>query len=80
MQDSVDARYRPVTVGEWMITYLLLAIPIVNIVLIFVWAFGSNTSISKANWAKALLLWFLIGIGIYLLFFLALGTGVMLTR
>ena len=52
----------PVTVGEWMITMLIMIIPIVNIVMLFVWGFGGNAQISKANWAKATLIWALIGI------------------
>ena len=50
----------PVSVGEWMITMLLMAIPIVNLVLLFVWAFSGNINLSKANWAKATLIWMLI--------------------
>ena len=49
-----------VTIGDWLITMLLSAIPLVNIIMIFVWAFGSNTPISKANWAKATLIFMLI--------------------
>ncbi len=67
--------YRPVTLGDWMLTYLLLSIPLVNIILIFVWAFGNNTPVSKANWAKALLIWSLIGIVISVLLFFVMGIG-----
>ena len=51
---------RPVSVGDWMVTYILLCIPLVNIIMLFVWAFGSSPE-SKANWAKATLLWMVIG-------------------
>ncbi|TXK74397.1 hypothetical protein FU659_29630 [Paenibacillus sp. N3.4] len=50
-----------------MITILLLAIPIVNIIMLFVWAFGGETNPSKANYAKASLIWAAIGIVIYLI-------------
>jgi len=62
-----ETTYKPVTVGNWMLTTLLMCIPLVNIILLFVWAFGSNTPISKANWAKAALLWALISAVIYVL-------------
>ena len=62
----------PVSVGEWMLTMLVCIIPIVNIVMLFVWAFGSNTNASKANWAKASLLWMLIGVVLSILFIGAL--------
>lgn len=49
-----------VTVGEWFITMLLMIIPLVNIIILFVWAFGSNIKMSKSNWAKAQLIWMAI--------------------
>lgn len=55
-----------VSVKSWMLTMFLLAIPIVNIVLLFVWAFGRVSNPSKANYAKASLLWMAIVIAIYL--------------
>lgn len=57
-----------VTVGEWFITMLLMIIPLVNIILLFVWAFGSNTKMSKSNWAKSQLIWMAIGSIISILF------------
>lgn len=64
----------PVSVGEWMITILLMALPVVNIIMLFVWAFSGNSNISKANWAKATLIWSLIIIVFYILLFLILGS------
>lgn len=56
-------------VSDWMITLLLLAIPLVNIIMLFVWAFGGGTNPNKANYSKATLLWMLIVFGIYILIF-----------
>jgi len=53
-------QYTPMSIGDWIITSIILAIPIVGFVMLFVWGFGSNTHPSKANWAKASLI--LIGI------------------
>ena len=64
-------QYKPMSIGDWIITGLIFAIPIVGFVMLFVWAFGSNTQPSKANWAKATLI--IIGISI-LLSFLFFGT------
>ena len=52
----------PVSFGNWMLTIFLTMIPIVNIIMYFVWSFGSSTEKSKSNWAKASLVWMLIGI------------------
>ncbi len=42
--------------GDWIVNILLASIPIVNIFLLFYWAFNYNTNRNKANWAKALLI------------------------
>ncbi|MEG1909900.1 MAG: hypothetical protein RR190_02910 [Bacteroidales bacterium] len=48
-----NAPEQPMTMGNWLITLLLMAIPLVNFILLFIWAFGTNTNTSKSNWAKA---------------------------
>lgn len=58
-----------VSVGDWIITYLVSAIPVVGFIMLFVWAFGSSTPPSKANWAKATLLFGVIIGGLSILFF-----------
>ncbi|MEN8905348.1 MAG: hypothetical protein ABF289_05265 [Clostridiales bacterium] len=44
------------SVKDWIVTYLLLLIPVVNIVLMFVWAFDENTHECKRNYFKAQLI------------------------
>ena len=41
-----------VTVGDWVLTYLIAAIPLIGLVMLFVWAFGNDTNPNKANWQK----------------------------
>ena len=62
-------QYTPMSIGDWIITSIIFAIPIVGFVMLFVWGFGSNTQPSKANWAKASLIMIGISIVIALLFF-----------
>ncbi len=72
---------KEVSFGEWFLTLFLMAIPIVNLVLLFVWGFGSNTKVSKANWAKASLAWIAIMVVFYLIVFvILLGIGINLSR
>jgi hypothetical protein len=61
-----------VSFGEWFLTIFLTAIPLVGLVLLFVWAFGTTAKPSKANWAKASLAWMAIGIVLYLLIFVVI--------
>lgn len=46
----------PITMGEWLISLLIMIIPCVNIVMMFVWAFSSNVKKSKSNYFKAALI------------------------
>ncbi|MDF2722626.1 MAG: hypothetical protein K0Q59_2301 [Paenibacillus sp.] len=76
-QTSTQQSAPVVTFKDWMITILLLAIPIVNIVMLFVWAFGGGANPSKANYAKATLLWAAIGIVLYFLIVVLLFGSIM---
>ena len=64
-----------VKTGELILTFLIVSIPLVGFIMLFVWAFGNGTNESKANWAKASIIWFLIIIGIYVLFALIFGAA-----
>lgn len=66
----------PVSVGDWIVTMIIMAIPLVNIVMLFVWGFSDNTKLSKANWAKATLIFMAIMLVLYLIIFVIIGTAV----
>lgn len=51
-----------VKVGEWILTSIILAIPLVGFIMLFVWGFGNGTKPSKANYCKSVLLLAVIGI------------------
>ncbi|MDR1209633.1 MAG: zinc-ribbon domain-containing protein [Clostridiales bacterium] len=57
----------PVTIGDWVVTYLLQMIPLVGIILMFVWAFDSSTKPSKKNWARASLILAGVVLGLYII-------------
>lgn len=64
---------KPVSTGDWILTMIISMIPLVNIVMLLVWAFGSNTNPSKANWAKAYLAFIAFFIVLYMLLFVFIG-------
>lgn len=67
-----------VSMGEWMWTMLVLGIPVVNLILMLVWAFGGGTKPSKANYCKAMLLWMVISVCLCIVLFIIgifLGIG-----
>lgn len=47
------------TVGDWIINFLLLSIPIVNLIILIVWAVDNDNPVRK-NFAAAALLWAVI--------------------
>lgn len=68
-----EYRNQPMSVGDWFITILITAIPLVGIIMLFIWAFSTDTNINKANWAKATLIWYAIGIVLAGLIFASVG-------
>ena len=44
------------TVGKWLVTYLLLMIPIANIILMIVWAVSDSENPNRKNWAIAMII------------------------
>jgi len=72
------ATYQPVTVKEWLITQLVLCIPVVGLIMIFVWAFSEATHPSKRSFFQSILVFWAIlaGLGLLLaLMFMLFGVG-----
>lgn len=58
----------PLTLGNWLIIMLIGIIPFVNIVMLFIWAFGNTENTSKRNYARAMLIFYAIGLVLSLIF------------
>ena len=63
------------SVKGWLKTLIIVAIPIVGLVMLFVYAFSNDTPSIKANWAKAMLIF----LGIVLVLYLTFGPALMMT-
>jgi hypothetical protein len=66
---------KPLSTGQWFLTLFILALPLVGLVMYFVWALGEGNR-GRRNFCRATLLWFLVlfGIGcIGVILFLVLG-------
>ena len=64
-----------ISVGEWIITFIILAIPLVNIIMLFVWAFGGGVNLSKKNYARASLIFLAAVLVLYIILFAIIGTS-----
>lgn len=61
------------TVGEWMITLLVLALPFINIIMYIVWALDGNGNANRRNFCRASLLWFFIILAISIMVFIVMA-------
>jgi ABC-type Fe3+ transport system permease subunit len=43
-------------VTDWLLTLFISYLPLVGIIMLFVWAFGSDDNLSRRNWARAQLI------------------------
>ncbi len=74
LNTGFNSNYKPMSIGDWLITFIIQAIPFVGIIMLFVWAFGDSTHPSKKSWAQASLIMALIVIVLMIIFFAALWT------
>lgn len=62
------------SIGRWLLTFLLCAIPVVNLIMLIIWAVGSNPKDAiRKNWARAQLIWMVIITVISTILFIAGG-------
>lgn len=72
----VDGAEEPVKISEWILTLVLLSIPCVNLIMLFVWGFGSTEKKSKANFCKASLIYAGIVFAIVFLIYIVVAAGI----
>ena len=61
--------------GEWLITLIVLAIPCVNIIMYFVWAFGNGNE-NRKNFCRAGLIMMAVGIVLTILLYSIIGISI----
>ncbi len=64
----------PMTVGQYIGTFILSGLPMVGFILLLVWAFSSDTNINKKNFARALLILGVIVGVLYAIFAIVFAT------
>ena len=68
MENQQQELVPQMSVGQWRLTYLLVNIPIVNIVMYIIWLIGKNPKDAiRKNWARGQLFMGLIIFGIMLI-------------
>lgn len=59
VNDQVNA---PLSVGNFFWMPVVLAIPIVGLIVLLVWAFSKGTNLNRKHYARATLIWMLISL------------------
>lgn len=52
----------PISVGGYLLMFLIMCIPVVNLVVLLLWAFGKNGNVNRRNFSRAALVYVAIGI------------------
>lgn len=58
----------PLTIGNYLVMYIVSAIPLVGLIMLLVWSFSGNVNTNKKNWARAMLILALIGVVLCVVF------------
>ena len=54
--DQNDVQEKALSIGNWFVTILVMSIPLVGLIMLFVWGFGNGNK-NRANFCKAMLIW-----------------------
>ena len=71
---ATDPNKAVMTMGEWLITLIVLAIPCVNVIMYFVWAFGNGNE-NRKNFCRAGLIVMAVGIVLTLMLYAVVGAS-----
>lgn len=72
--------YAPLSLGDYLLIGLILAIPVVNIIVLFIWALDKHGNLNRRNLAKAGLIYLGICIGLTVVFGIGLVRAVRLDQ
>jgi len=51
-----DDKEKPLSIGQFMVIELISLVPILNLIVMLIWAFGSNINTNKRNCSRARLI------------------------
>ena len=74
---ALSGQRTEMTVGGWLLTFLIQLIPLVGFVMLCVWGFGKNSRPARRTYAQAVLLLFAAVAAVYVLVFVVIGVSFM---
>lgn len=67
-----DQYSAPMSVKDYVIALIIFAIPIVNLIMGFVWGFSNDVNINKKNLSRAFLIYTAIMIALVIIFYIVM--------
>lgn len=69
---------KPLTIGDWLITLIIISIPLVGLVFLLYWALSSSSNVNRKNFCIAYIVIGLIFIALFVaLMFMGVLAGLM---
>ena len=65
------------SVGQWLLTFLVFLIPCVGIIMYFVWAFSGTGNLNRRNYCRAYLILLAVVIVLYIILFAVFGAAIL---
>ena len=70
----------PMTVGDWLITIILLGIPLVGFIMLLYWSLSSTGNLNRRNYCLATLVIVAIVIVLFIIFALFGGLAMLMSQ
>lgn len=71
---NIPYEYEPISMWEYFGYEILFSIPIIGFIVLLVYAFGGTKNINLRNFARSYFCLFIIGVVIFIIFFVIYGT------
>ena len=72
--ENVD---KPLSIKDYLIVFLIMMIPIANIIMLLIWAFDKKANTNRRNFARAgliyMIIWYVLGILLAIVIFISLA-------
>jgi len=79
MENLNTPQNKILSVKDWVINMIIVSLPIIGFIMLLVWAFSDDTNITKKNWAKGMLIFYLLSVVIAFVLIFFMGGIAMLT-
>ena len=68
VERNIPEQYKPISMWGYLGYSILFALPIIGIIMIFVFSFSKDENINVRNYARSYILIYVIGVILYLIF------------